>query len=361
MNEAEWVIIDTETDGLHDPIHVVEIAAQRMRGWEPVGERFRVLLNHEVPIPPAAVQLHGYNEDYLRVHGEDPVLAHTRFRDYVGGLPLVSHNLSFDWNRALFPEWQRLGLETAGQRGFCSLMLSRRVIGDCKSYRLDVLRTTFCPSILESHRAFADVGTLVSLFGSVFRPRLEAGGLITLESVADFSRQTPVAKCLVQINSPRQGINMKAAGQRVDQWYFIDAQDDSHGPLTANQVMQRMGATPCWVWQEGLADWSSSEECEPFLKCLKMPPPLPAEPRVGSVEGTRRLQELIGLCRGLIADGKITTAEVKFLSDWLRDAGVISEWPASEIADLIERITADGHVSKEEKSELLALLQRVCN
>lgn len=360
MNEAEWVIIDTETDGLQDPIHVVEIAAQRMRGWEPVGERFRILLNHEVPIPSAAVDLHGYDEGYLRAHGEDPVVAHTRFREYVGGLPLISHNLSFDWNRALFPEWLRLGLEPAGQRGFCSLMLSRRVIGDCKSYRLDVLRTTFCPSLLESHRAFADVGTLVSLFGSVFRPRLEASGLVTLESVADFSRRTPVAKCLGQVSSPKQGSHSKPGRQRVDQWYFLDAQNEAHGPLTASDILHRMGAIPCWVWQEGLPDWSSSERCEPFLECLKVPPPLPMEPRVGSEEGTRRLQELIGLCRGLIADGKITTAEVKFLSDWLRDAGVISEWPATEIADLIERITADGHVSKEEKLELLALLQRVC-
>src|SRR6185369_9964737 len=38
MKNATWVIIDTETDGLLDPIHVVEIAAQRMNGWDPVGE-----------------------------------------------------------------------------------------------------------------------------------------------------------------------------------------------------------------------------------------------------------------------------------------------------------------------------------
>lgn len=65
MKDANWVIVDTETDGLMDPIHVVEIAAQRMHEWEPTGERFRVLLNHNVPIHPAAVAVHGYTQEYL--------------------------------------------------------------------------------------------------------------------------------------------------------------------------------------------------------------------------------------------------------------------------------------------------------
>ncbi len=78
-NGAEWLIVDTETDGLMDPIHVVEIAAQRMRGWEPVGDKFRVLLNHNVHIPSAAVAIHGYTEDFLRRNGQDPIQAHTMF------------------------------------------------------------------------------------------------------------------------------------------------------------------------------------------------------------------------------------------------------------------------------------------
>ena len=132
MKNTAWVIIDTETDGLLDPIHVVEIAAQRMNGWDPVGEKFRVLLNHGVPIPPEATAVHGYTTEFLRQQGEDPLVAHARFREFVGVLPLVAHNLSFDWNRALFQEWLRLGLEPAGQRGFCTLMLSRRLVDECK-------------------------------------------------------------------------------------------------------------------------------------------------------------------------------------------------------------------------------------
>jgi len=41
MNNTAWVLIDTETTGFHKPIYVVEIGAQRMRGWEPDGPPFR--------------------------------------------------------------------------------------------------------------------------------------------------------------------------------------------------------------------------------------------------------------------------------------------------------------------------------
>jgi hypothetical protein len=45
MLDNDWVLIDTETTGFVPPIIVVELAAQRMRGWEPQGAPFRRLLN----------------------------------------------------------------------------------------------------------------------------------------------------------------------------------------------------------------------------------------------------------------------------------------------------------------------------
>lgn len=48
---TEWTLIDTETTGLFAPIHVVEVAAVRMRGWEPTGETFQAFLDHDIEIP----------------------------------------------------------------------------------------------------------------------------------------------------------------------------------------------------------------------------------------------------------------------------------------------------------------------
>lgn len=360
MNESEWIIIDTETDGLIEPIHVVEIAAQRMKGWEPVGEKFRILINHGIHIPPAATAVHGYTTEFLRLHGEDPIVAYTRFHDFAQGLPLVAHNLSYDWNRALLPEWQRLGVNQIGQRGFCTLMLSRRLIDECTSYKLDVLRSTFGLSSADAHRAFGDVSTLVDLFSQVFKPRLIAAGLQSFDEISDFSKRNPVAKCLSQVKTPPQKNKNPDTPKSPDSWYYVNLQKESHGPLTAAEIMQRMENKSCWIWQKGFSEWIASADCEEFQKYARsLSTPPESDPHKRRSPATAVTQELMGVCRGIIADGKITTAEVSFLTEWLQSAGVITEWPLTEIAQAVEKITADGRVTKEEKQELLALLQRV--
>src|SRR4051794_4848741 len=114
MRDEPWCIVDTETTGLYQPIFAVEIAAQRMKGWERAGEPFRVLLNHDVPIEPAAEMLHGYSREYLRANGMKPQAAHALFHDYAAGLPLVAYNLGYDWDRVLVPEYRYLAVPPTG-------------------------------------------------------------------------------------------------------------------------------------------------------------------------------------------------------------------------------------------------------
>lgn len=197
MNSDEfWVIVDTETDGLYEPIHVVEIAAQRMRGWEPDGRPFQVFLDHDVPIPAGAEAIHGYTQQFLRKNGQRPKKAHALFAQYVGRLPIVAHNIGFDWNRALVPEWERLGIAQIGSRGFCSMTLSRRVIGETPNYKLETLKDYFNLDSGTSHRALNDVVTVVRLFSGVMGPRLDTLGLESFSDVAAFSKKTPIARCL---------------------------------------------------------------------------------------------------------------------------------------------------------------------
>jgi len=354
-NEMHWVIIDTETDGLYEPIHVVELSGQLMKGWEPVGEPFRMLLNHNIPIPPEAVAIHGYTQEYLRKHGQEPVSVYESFRDYARNCRLVAHNLSYDWNRCLEPEWTRLGIPQIGQRGFCCMMLARRLVPETSSYRLEVLKQCFQLTQSRSHQAKNDVLAVVELFQRVYRPRLELAGFDTFEEVAAFTKRTPVAKCSDII----RGASKTAAKSSIlkDEWYYLDAATNSHGPLPARQVNQDAGLEAYYVWREGMSDWMVSRECAEFLALCQSPPAVEQPTR--KFNGTKTMSELVGLCRGLIADDKITTAEVMFLNSWLEDAGFIAEWPASEIAQMMERILEDGVVTKKEKEELKKLIQKI--
>jgi len=204
-NDARWVIVDTETDGLFAPIHVVEIAAQAMVGWERSGEPFQVFLDHGVRIPYEATAVHGYTQAFLKEHGVAPRKAHALFRDYVQGDPIVCHNLSYDWDRALGPEWKRLRCQPAGRAGFCTMLLSRRVIHETSKHNLDLLKAHFRIQSGQSHQASADVETVVQLFSSVLAPRLSAAGIDTLDAIRAFSRRTPIRNCLAEIreHAPR--------------------------------------------------------------------------------------------------------------------------------------------------------------
>jgi DNA polymerase III epsilon subunit-like protein len=206
ITDQRWVVVDTETNGLDAPIYVVEIAAQLMEGWRPCGDPFQVYLNHDIHIPPQAVAIHGYTREFLREHGMAPVEAHEAFRRYAKNYPLVAHNLSYDWNRALEPEWMRLGLSPVGQRGFCTMLLSRRVLPEVASFRLDGLKSHFRLNAGQSHKALADVKTVVQLFAEIIKPRLEFAGLTTFQAWASFSRQLPISKCLLRTN-PQQRLN----------------------------------------------------------------------------------------------------------------------------------------------------------
>lgn len=356
MNDS-WVIVDTETDGLWEPIHVVEIAAQRMKGWEPDGEPFQVFLDHGVPIPPEVTAIHGYTEKFLRKHGIEPRRAHALFAEYVGTLPLVAHNIAFDWNRALVPEWQRLRIPQIGERGFCTMTLSRRVIDESPDYKLQTLKDHFGLDTGTSHHAANDVATVADLCRRVIGARLEPLCFETFADLVAFSKKTPIAKCLslVQAQAPPEKRKKKPKARPKDEWYFLDVQEITHGPHTAAHIHALAQGQACYVWQEGLDDWVVSAECEEFTKLAA---------KKTRKKRTKKfpaglMQELKGLCQGILADGIVSSAEVVCLGQWLEGVGRTDVWPLSELSQLIEQVLEDSVVSPDEQVAMKKLLMTI--
>ena len=72
------------------------------------------------------------------------------------------------------------------------------------------------------------------------------------------------------------------------------------------------------------------------------------------------IPELIGLCRGVLADGTINLAEATFILQWLNDrSNVLETWPADELHKRLCAALADGALSEEEETELSELLEEV--
>jgi len=74
--------------------------------------------------------------------------------------------------------------------------------------------------------------------------------------------------------------------------------------------------------------------------------------------GSRQIDELIGLARGVLADGSINEAEIAFLDQWLQQASGVSEQPLiNGLLSAIRGILADGKVDEYEKKELFDTLR----
>jgi len=169
---TEWTLIDTETTGLFAPIHVLEVAAVRMRGWEPTGETFQAFLNHDIEIPAAAEAVHGYDRAFLRRHGSAPREVHRAFRAFLGDRPICAHNLSYDLDRCLLPEWTQLQLGTEHARGFCTVKLARRTLPELKFHGMGLLTRKYGLTRPKAHAALADAQATAELVTKVLAPRL---------------------------------------------------------------------------------------------------------------------------------------------------------------------------------------------
>ncbi|NCA89996.1 MAG: exonuclease [Gammaproteobacteria bacterium] len=189
MNHTPWLLLDTETTGFKPPIFVVELAAQRMRGWEPEGLPFRRLLNHGVAIPPEAARVNGYTKEILERDGDQPRKVYAAFIAYVGERPLVSYNLRYDLDEVLLPEWQWLGIPPISHSGFCVLRLTQRLLDPVPAgnHKLQTLRQYYRLPERGAHTAVGDVNTVVDLLGQVLRPLAEARGLTTWADLCAFA------------------------------------------------------------------------------------------------------------------------------------------------------------------------------
>lgn len=71
----------------------------------------------------------------------------------------------------------------------------------------------------------------------------------------------------------------------------------------------------------------------------------------------RVIAELLGLAKGVIADGVVSSAEAAFLRDWMRaNPDAVDTWPCSVVAQRLHDIYADGVVDEAERNDLADLL-----
>lgn len=74
----------------------------------------------------------------------------------------------------------------------------------------------------------------------------------------------------------------------------------------------------------------------------------------------RAIDELIGICKGIEADGIVNKDEAAYLVAWLESSKeVIDVWPANILNVRIEKMLVDGAIDENERKELSDLLKEI--
>ncbi len=160
-----YLAIDLEMTGLRPKCDkILEIGAVRMENGEKK-DTFHALINPHCAIPPAITELTGITEQ-MAENGEElsDVLPH--FLSFCGDLPLLGHNLSFDYS---FLKQACINAGHSFERsGIDTLKLARHFLPAEQKKKLSALCTLFSIDTGAVHRALADAYAAALLYERLY-------------------------------------------------------------------------------------------------------------------------------------------------------------------------------------------------
>jgi len=75
----------------------------------------------------------------------------------------------------------------------------------------------------------------------------------------------------------------------------------------------------------------------------------------------KAIDQLTGICTGILADGVVSPKEVEFFASWVQKFTPLEPiWPFTDILKRVEIIFADGRASEEECEELRGVMEALC-
>ena len=138
VDDLTYVVFDTETTGFNPGLHdqMIEIGAVKMYKGEVV-ERFDELINPGRKLDAVITNLTGITDSKLETADTEENVTR-RFKEWIGDLPLVAHNATFDKNM-LDMAYYKYNLGKLENPVIDTLMLSRIINSDLKRHSLTAL------------------------------------------------------------------------------------------------------------------------------------------------------------------------------------------------------------------------------
>jgi len=170
---AKFVFFDLETTGLSPRgCRIIEIGALRVGEHGAIAGSFQALVRINQPLPHFITKLTGITNTML-AGGERIESVFPRFCEFVGDLPLVAYNASFDMGflRAEAAR-QKIRLKNTP---VCALAVTRARVPGLSSYKLKMVAEHFGIQERQTHRALDDCEMGLRVFAEAMRaPRTQA-------------------------------------------------------------------------------------------------------------------------------------------------------------------------------------------
>jgi hypothetical protein len=161
------------------------------------------------------------------------------------------------------------------------------------------------------------------------------------------------------------------------EWFILDRFNQSKGPYTIKEVAALSKTHKLLVCRGNAQDWKPADafpeiiDYRPAGKLYVLGPSRPAhiaapldsdaQPAIEALNARQNLRmamnELIGLCKGFMADNHLSDGEIRYIEGWFTThAHVVKEWPANVIADRVRQVLVDGVITNEERADLKEIL-----
>lgn len=152
---APYVVLDVETTGTDSRRdEIIEMAAVVIED-ESVSRQYQTLVKTEKKLTPAITKLTGITTEMLMEEGQELATALPQFLDFVGELPVVGHNIDFDYD-FIRVACKKLGVPRINNKRIDTLELSRRLVRSVRNHKLPTLLQHFHIETTASHRGITD-------------------------------------------------------------------------------------------------------------------------------------------------------------------------------------------------------------
>lgn len=148
-------------------------------------------------------------------------------------------------------------------------------------------------------------------------------------------------------------------------WYRLDPFKQAHGPYSLDELRRMTETEDFYVLGDDVKDWTLASELPEFTLA---PPhagldrdaqPVETGFNARMVRG-RSLDEMIGLCKGILFDGVVDDREIVSLNQWVKaNPTIVSEWPGNVLSNRLQEILEDGVVDDDERRDLTELLRKI--